>query len=373
MRRELVRLAAERSAAERAHGARLQRLRALRDEYGHPRSVRVALVGCGAAKRDGRHKARDLYTGSLFRAALSHAERTADEVLVLSARHGLVAPVEEIDSYNLSLNSYREREREQWAYRVLCGLAKRFAGLEIELTIYAGAAYADGLERAIRMHRLRPARSTDPAFIGYHVRGCVAPLAGLTLGRRLAWFKVRRQATATEAVAETKRAAGRDLRCRSCKQSRPGVTVAGARCWECTTVADERAAKQAARREAQKLARAERAAKRAAERQARQEHRKAEAAERLRRRLTKDIARAEARRRSEESSRATMAYEAAEQRERARQGRPVGVPVHCGGWVAADGVLYSAAEYGAKEDRAMALRMGWAQSSAGDGATVIGG
>lgn len=116
MRRELVRLAADRTAAERAHTERLHRLGELRGPTGLRRPVRVALVGCGAAKLPGRHRARDLYTGSLFRAALAHAERSADEVLILSALHGLVGLDDELDAYNVRLDKYRDAERDQWAY-----------------------------------------------------------------------------------------------------------------------------------------------------------------------------------------------------------------------------------------------------------------
>lgn len=360
LRRELVRLSAERTAAERAHTERLHRLGELRDANGHRRPVRVALVGCGAAKQAGRHKARDLYTGALTRAALAHAERTADETLILSALHGLVGLDEELDAYDLRLDSYRKTEREQWAYRVLCALAQRFRGLEIELTIYASATYADGVERALLMYRQRPRRSTDPAFVGFHVRACHTPLAGLTLGRRLPWFKAHQCADAQM----QKRVA----RCRGCRK--PHVIVAGARCLTCVARADERAAARAARLAARAAKRQARAERRATERAAREERRKTEAAARRTRQITKQLRRDDERRRSDESSRRAMGNEAAAQRQRAAGGQPVGVPVHCGGWVAADGVLYSAAEYGAKEDRAMALRMGWARPSANDGATV---
>jgi hypothetical protein len=49
--------------------------------------------------------------------------------------------------------------------------------------------------------------------------------------------------------------------------------------------------------------------------------------------LQKQIKRDDARRRSDESSRLAMQREAVTQRERTRNGAPVGVPIHCGGWV----------------------------------------
>jgi hypothetical protein len=176
--RESLRLATERDERERQAQARLDRLAAL----GRP--VRVALVGCGKGKRPGRHPARQLYTGSLFRAALAHAEKTADEVVILSALHAVVAPDEPLDAYDVRLEQYRKREREWWASRVVTALAGRYAGLPVELTIYAGKTYAAAVEHGLIWQSGRRLRVVQ-------VR---QPLRGLGLGERLGWFKRARQA-----------------------------------------------------------------------------------------------------------------------------------------------------------------------------------
>ena len=77
-------IAAEAVAAARR--ARLERLAAL------ARPARVGLVGCAKQKHIGTHPARYLYRSPLFRLALSYAERTCDEVLILSALHEVVEP-----------------------------------------------------------------------------------------------------------------------------------------------------------------------------------------------------------------------------------------------------------------------------------------
>jgi len=80
----------------------------------------LAIIPCGARKREGRHAARDLYVGSYFRAALRWAETSgADRVLILSAKHGLVGLDEQVDCYDLTLGedgSVTAQQLEQQAY-----------------------------------------------------------------------------------------------------------------------------------------------------------------------------------------------------------------------------------------------------------------
>lgn len=65
----------------------------------------VVVVACGAAKRSQRSPAGDLYLGSYHRlarsAAASVAARTGGEVLILSAKHGLVSLHDELDPYDV--------------------------------------------------------------------------------------------------------------------------------------------------------------------------------------------------------------------------------------------------------------------------------
>jgi hypothetical protein len=179
MRTACEELAAERARVEVATAKRAEQLTGL----GRP--VRVALVGCGADKREGRHAARDLYTGSLFRAGLSHAEATADEVLIVSAHHHLVELDQEIGAYERSLASMRKIEREAWEERVVGDLVARYSGVPIELTVYAGAMYADAIAGALR----RWQRSGGGVAWRWST-----PLAGLSVGYRLRWYKTARAA-----------------------------------------------------------------------------------------------------------------------------------------------------------------------------------
>ena len=138
--------------------------------------ARVALVGCGKKKLDGKHRARDLYTGPLFKAALAHAMRTADETFVVSAQHGLLPLDQEVDSYDRALKAASDAERQQWAYRVCLDLRRRMRGRLFAVAIYAGQTYADPIESCFAL--------LDASI------AVTAPLAGLSLGYQLRWFRL---------------------------------------------------------------------------------------------------------------------------------------------------------------------------------------
>jgi len=135
----------------------------------------VALIGCSKTKTVGTRPARDLYTGQLFKAALAHAERTADVVLILSARHGLLSLDTEVESYDEPLRAASNVERNSWAYRVVLDLRQRMRGRRYEVFIYAGRTYAEPFEHYL-------------AMLGGDV-AVTAPLDGLSIGQQLSWFR----------------------------------------------------------------------------------------------------------------------------------------------------------------------------------------
>lgn len=63
----------------------------------------IVVVACGAAKRSGRHRARDLYTGSYFRAALGLADALRRPTFIISAKYGLVRTTDLLDCYDVSM------------------------------------------------------------------------------------------------------------------------------------------------------------------------------------------------------------------------------------------------------------------------------
>jgi len=134
------------------------------------RPLAVSLVGCGKAKRAHACKAEALYTGSLFTASLSHARATSDVVFVVSALHGLVELDEVLEPYDAKLEPAQGYE---WAQRVLASLNRTIGHWPRQITILAGATYAQPL-RLVMLGK------------------CLSPLDGLTLGARLRWLTLRR-------------------------------------------------------------------------------------------------------------------------------------------------------------------------------------
>lgn len=145
--------------------------------------IRIGMVGCGKSKAPKECKARHLYTGNLFKAALAHAERDNNYVFILSAFHGLIRPDDIIQPYDRAMPT-TVGEQETWVTRVIAGFQSALRRLsdvhgpglkeDVIVTIYAGAAYTDMLAAHLQ-HRG-----------SYTV---VTPLRGMAIGQRLKWLK----------------------------------------------------------------------------------------------------------------------------------------------------------------------------------------
>ena len=80
----------------------------------------IVLISCVSKKLSYKAKARDLYTSTLFRLNLNFAQTLSpSQIFVLSAEYGLVDLDEELEPYDLTLNSMPYKERKQWAERVI--------------------------------------------------------------------------------------------------------------------------------------------------------------------------------------------------------------------------------------------------------------
>lgn len=133
----------------------------------------MILIGCGKSKQSKAAPARELYTGSLFRAARDYAEGTGKRWGIVSAKYGFIEPDAVIKPYEKRLGG-GPVEKALWARRVVEDTVR--AAWSGKVTLLMGRDYADPLERAFMV-------------LGIHV---VRPLDGLGLGQRLRWFKERR-------------------------------------------------------------------------------------------------------------------------------------------------------------------------------------
>ena len=136
-------------------------------------AARVALVGCVAQKQSHKAPARELYTSPLWRHRLAWAEQHADQVLVLSARHHLVALDQELEPYNTSLNTASKAERLVWSTAVWGQLHLYLDVAATHFVLLAGKAYTT---------YLRP-------WLEVQAAGCETPLRSLSIGQQIQWLK----------------------------------------------------------------------------------------------------------------------------------------------------------------------------------------
>lgn len=99
---------------------------------------RVVIVPCGARKLDRPAPAAQLYTGPLFRSAYAAAARTGDRILILSALHGLVDPLEVLTPYNVRLG-----DPESITPGELAAQAARMGVTRADVTVLGGRDYVE--------------------------------------------------------------------------------------------------------------------------------------------------------------------------------------------------------------------------------------
>ncbi len=133
-----------------------------------PAPLPVYLVACVAAKLDYAAEARELYISPWFRKARAYVERTGSPWLILSAKHGLIAPGTVIEPYDATLGAMDAPARCLWGARVLDELA-RVVDVAAPLIVLAGRSYRDPLWPSIAAH-------------------ATAPMEGLGIGEQLAWL-----------------------------------------------------------------------------------------------------------------------------------------------------------------------------------------
>jgi hypothetical protein len=159
-------------------------------------SLRVALVGCGRSKLSHPARARDLYTGSLFRAARRYVDAAMaagqlDAWLILSARYGAVHPDQILGPYEATLNGFTRDQLQMWAnrtdrqVRLDWGLGEFSQhGGRVHVEFLAGETYVKPLA----------AHWWGPLGVTWEHSD---PLAHLQMGERIGWLT--RQANELEA------------------------------------------------------------------------------------------------------------------------------------------------------------------------------
>jgi hypothetical protein len=132
----------------------------------------VVLVGCSSSKAPAARPAGELFTGAAFTKARDLAQRGSAPWYVLSAKFGLLDPTEVVAPYDVYLADQPPQYRTAWGAWVVAqlGLRQSLAGAVVE--VHAGRAYCEPL--------IAPLAAAGATL--------VEPLAGLSQGRRLAWY-----------------------------------------------------------------------------------------------------------------------------------------------------------------------------------------
>lgn len=130
--------------------------------------MRIALISCSKIKRNGTHKAKDLYSSPLFVKQLEYAKSHADRIYILSAKYGLLNLEDRIDNYDLTLNNMSKREQMQWAYNIWIRLKREIEDTD-EILWLTGNNYSKYLSRVLKNKQ-------------------VFPLDRLSVGKRLQWL-----------------------------------------------------------------------------------------------------------------------------------------------------------------------------------------
>lgn len=116
----------------------------------------LSLVGCGKTKRDEAAAAKRLYTSGYFSLKWAAAEES-DHQRILSAEHGVVHPMTELEPYEASLNprhdSYvGDAGVVEWIDAVTDSLAELIASLEVDqVEVLACGNYAEPLRKLQEM------------------------------------------------------------------------------------------------------------------------------------------------------------------------------------------------------------------------------
>lgn len=163
----------------------VEKLEAVMDEYRRRHEAEVAtwrkrtiaLVSCGKRKRPERCRARDLYTGTLFRRASEYAEVLYGEWYIISALHNLLDPEDMVSPYERVM-SPRLADRYRWALITANDIGARLKpGRGSTFVLLAGGRYTWPLTEILEAR-------------GYE---CETPLAsaGNGIGARVGWLNDR--------------------------------------------------------------------------------------------------------------------------------------------------------------------------------------
>jgi hypothetical protein len=134
-------------------------------------SKQVFLVSCVSKKSLIAAPAREFYVSPWFMAVRRYVEASGDPWYVLSAKHGLVTPLQVLAPYDETLNKMKIVERRAWASRVTAQMDQLMPSVR-SVVVLAWPRYREFL-----MDYLKRRWKIE------------VPLKGLGIGKQLQWLK----------------------------------------------------------------------------------------------------------------------------------------------------------------------------------------
>lgn len=100
----------------------------------------IVLVSCGKNKRDYNCRAEEMYVSSRFLLAKKYAKLRGDSWYIVSAKHGILKPCEQIEPYDVWLDQYSEIEKQHWCSNVRESIKE--LPVDTKFVVLLGGSYA---------------------------------------------------------------------------------------------------------------------------------------------------------------------------------------------------------------------------------------
>ncbi|MBM7023462.1 DUF6884 domain-containing protein [Treponema sp. Marseille-Q4523] len=116
---------------------------------------KIVLISCSKEKEPGKHRAEDLYIGSLYKKELAYAKHVIkpDMIFILSDKYHLLELSTEVSDYKGMFKQQPAAERKKWAQKVLASLKEKTDMEKDEFTILAGEKYFHYLIPALKKYK----------------------------------------------------------------------------------------------------------------------------------------------------------------------------------------------------------------------------
>ena len=134
--------------------------------------MKVVFLSCAKSKQSGPCLAKDMYTSPFFQKMWSYAQQAgSDKVFILSAKYGLLNPLQTISPYDETLTSMGSSARKAWAQAVMHSIKTEADVFSDEFVFLAGRFYREHLE--------------------LNMKNVSVPMGGLGIGEQLQWLNAR--------------------------------------------------------------------------------------------------------------------------------------------------------------------------------------